>query len=125
MMDAQKRGEHMYKIKEENVEVYFICYKKEDMDLVESYYDEVLDIHYWYFNAYLAYKLWKKKFKGLEVQELSKQLLVVAASRYLIYVIENEEFKTPKEYNKIVRDLDKIQKELTIIINGDNILKKL
>ena len=125
MMDAQKRGERMYKSKEENVEVYFICYKKEDMDLVESYYDEVLDIHYWYFNAYLAYKLWKKKFKGLEVQELSKQLLVVAASRYLIYVIENEEFKTPKEYNKIVRDLDKIQKELTIIINGDNILKKL
>ena len=125
MMDAQKRGERMYKSKEENVEVYFICYKKEDMDLVESYYDEVLDIHYWYFNAYLAYKLWKKKFKGLEVQELSKQLLVVAASRYLIYVIENEEFKTPKEYNKIVRDLDKIQKELTIIISGDNILKKL
>ena len=115
----------MFKSKEENVEVYFICYKKEDMDLVESYYDEVLDIHYWYFNAYLAYKLWKKKFKGLEVQELSKQLLVVAASRYLIYVIENEEFKTPKEYNKIVRDLDKIQKELTIIISGDNILKKL
>ena len=115
----------MYKSKEENVEVYFICYKKEEMDLVESYYDEVLDIHYWYFNAYLAYKLWKKKFKGLEAGELSKQLLVVAASRYLIYLIENKEFKNAKEYNKIVRDLEKIQKELEIIINDDNILTKL
>ena len=114
----------MFKSKEENVEIYFICYKKEKMDLVESYYDEVLDIHYWYFNAYLAYKYWKKKFKGLEVKELSKQLLIVAASRYLIYVIENEEFKTPREYNKIVRDLEKIQKELDIIITDDNILKK-
>ena len=54
----------MYKSKEENVEVYFICYKKEEMDLVESYYDEVLDIHYWYFNAYLAYKYWKNNCCG-------------------------------------------------------------
>lgn len=116
----------MFKSKEENVEIYFICYKKEKMNLVESYYDEILDIHYWYFNAYLAYQLWKKKFKDLtNISELSKQLLIVAASRYLIYVIENEEFKTPREYNKIVRDLEKIQKELDIIITDDNILKKL
>ena len=51
--------------------------------------------------------------------------IIVAASRYLIYVIENEEFKTPREYNKIVHDLEKIQKELDIIITDDNILKKL
>ena len=115
----------MYKSKEENVEVYFICYKKDEMDLVESYYDEVLDIHYWYFNAYLAYKYWKKHFRGLEAGELSKQLLVVAASRYLLYKIENEEFKTPREYNKAVRELEKIQKELNYIISEDNILTKL
>ena len=53
----------MYKSKEENVEIYFICYKKEEMELVESYYDEVLDSHCWYFNAYLAYKHWLKNFK--------------------------------------------------------------
>ena len=115
----------MFKSKSENVDVYFICYKKEEMELVESYYDEVLDIHYWYFNAYLAYKAWLKKFKGMELGELSKQLLVVAASRYLIYKIENEEYKSEKEKKKILRDLEKIEKELDIIINNDNILTKL
>lgn len=115
----------MFKSKEENVEVYFICYKKEEMDLVESYYDEVLDVHYWYFNAYLAYKHWLKKFKGLKVGELSKQLLVVAASRYLIYKIENEEYETEKEHQKFLKDLEKIQKELDVIINSENILTKL
>ena len=113
----------MYKSKEENVEIYFICYKKEEMELVESYYDEVLDIHYWYFNAYLAYKYWLKKFRGLNVGKLSKQLLVVAASRYLLYQIENEENKSQKK--KYMKDLAKIQKQLDIIINDDNILTNL
>ena len=124
-MIAWKRGEHMYKNVEENVEVYFICYKKEEMPLVESYYDEVLNIHYWYFNAYLAYKQWKKHFKGLNISELSKQLLVVAASRYLLYIIENKEFKNAKKYNEKIFELEKIQKELKIIITEDNILAKL
>ena len=115
----------MFKSKSENVEVYFICYKKEEMELVESYYDEVLDIHYWYFNAYLAYKGWQKKFKGMGVGNLSKQLLIVAASRYLIYKIENEEYKNEKEKKKILKDLEKIQKELDLIINNDNILTNL
>ncbi len=116
----------MYKSKEENVEVYFICYKKEDMALVENYYDEVLDIHYWYFNAYLAYQYWLKKFRGLKgVGKLSKQLLIVAASRYLIYKIENEEVKTEKEQQKLIKDLNKINKELEIIINDEKILTKL
>ena len=39
----------MYKSSSENVEVYFICYKKEEMELVDTYYDPVLNIHYWYF----------------------------------------------------------------------------
>ena len=115
----------MYKSKEENVEIYFICYKKEEMELVESYYDEVLDIHYWYFNAYLAYKYWLKKFRGMKIGELSKQLLVVAASRYLLYCLENEEYKTERERKKITKDLEKIDKELELIINEDNILTSL
>ena len=115
----------MYKNKEENVEVYFICYKKEEMDLAESYYDEILDIHYWYFNAYLAYKYWLKGFKGLKAGVLTKRLLVVAASRYLIYILENGKYKTEKEKKKILKTLEKIRKELDIIINEDNILTKL
>ena len=116
----------MYKSKEENVEVYFICYKKEDMELVESYYDEGLDIQYWYFNAYLAYQAWKKNFKGMKnIGYLSKQLLIVAASRYLLYMIENEEYKTKREKKIIEKDLEKIQKELEIIINDENILTRL
>ncbi len=115
----------MYKSKEENVEVYFICYKKEEMELVESYYDEVLDIHYWYFNAYLAYKYWLRNFKDLEAGELTKELLVVAASRYLIYKMENDEFENKKEKKAIMKDLRKIEKELAYIINKDPILTKL
>ena len=115
----------MYKSKEENVEVYFICYKKEEMELVESYYDEVLDIHYWYFNAYLAYKYWLRNFKDLEAGELTKELLVVAASRYLIYKMENNEFKNNREKKKITQDLKKIQKELDYIIHDDPVLAKL
>ncbi len=102
----------MYKSNTENVEVYFICYKQEEMNLVESYYDELLDIHYWYFNAYLAYKSWKIKFKDLEIGEIGKMFLTVAASRYLIYQIEEEKFSNDKEYKKIMKDLKKINIEL-------------
>ena len=115
----------MYKNVEENVEVYFICYKKEKMGLVESYYDEILDIHYWYFNAYLAYKLWLKKFKGIKIGEVSKQLLIVAASKYLLYTLENKTYKNNKEEKKLKKELDQIQKELEWIINEDTILTKL
>lgn len=115
----------MYKSKEENVEVYFICYKKEEMELVESYYDEVLEIHYWYFNAYLAYKLWLKKFRGFSIGKMSKQLLIVAASRYLLYKIENEEYESEKEKNKYLKDLAKVQKELDRIIASETVLKEL
>ena len=56
---------------------------------------------------------------------MSKQLLIVAASRYLIYKIENEEVKTEKEQQKLIKDLNKINKELEIIINDEKILTKL
>lgn len=115
----------MFKDKTENVEVYFICYKKEGMNLVESYYDEVLNIHNWYFNSYLAYQHWKKGFRTLHIKGVSKMLLVVAASRYLIYAIENQEYKNEKEYQKLIKDLAKIQKELKKIENLEPILKEL
>ena len=54
-----ERGEQMYKEKIGDMEVYFICYKKEEMELIESYYDPILNIYYWYFNCYLAYLNWK------------------------------------------------------------------
>lgn len=112
----------MYKKETENIEVYFICYKKEEMDLVETYYDEILDIHYWYFNSYLAYKYWQKKFKNMEIGELSKNLLIVAASKYLIYCIENKKYQTKKEYQKLLKDMSKIKIELVKIENEGNYL---
>ncbi len=115
----------MYKEKAENVEVYFICYKKEEMDLVESYYDDVLKIHYWYFNAYLAYKYWKEKFKSLEIGEIGKILLTVAASRYLIYKIEQEDYQNEKEYKRILKDMKKIEPQLAKIIKENEILINL
>lgn len=115
----------MYKEKTENVEVYFICYKKDEMDLVETYYDEVLNVHYWYFNAYLAYELWKQKFKEMELGELSKTLLIVAASRYIIYKIENEDYNDNKEYKRLIRDMKKVQPQLDKIIKENEILINL
>lgn len=115
----------MCKEKEENVEIYFICYKKREMELVESYYDEILNTQYWYFNAYLAYKEWKKKFKNLHVEKLTKDLLTLAASRYLIYQIENHKYKNAKEERKILKDLESIEEEINIIIaEGKNLEKQ-
>ncbi len=108
----------MYKSSTENVEVYFICYKKEEMELVDTYYDEVLDVHYWYFNAYLAYKYWKNKFKGLELGDIAKMLLIVAASRYIIYALDEKEYKNDKEYKRLLKDLHKIEPILEKIINN-------
>ena len=108
----------MYKDSSENVEVYFICYKKEEMDLVDTYYDPVLDIHYWYFNAFLAYKYWQNNFKGLELGKIAKMLLIVAASRYIIYVLENKEYKTAKEHKRLLKDLEKIEPKLQKVVDG-------
>lgn len=115
----------MYKDKTENVEVYFICYKKYDMDLVEAYYDEVLNTHCWYFNAYLAYCYWKKKFQGLDITDISKMFLIIAASKYLIYQIENQKYKNAREKNKLKKELKEIQLELNKITQGDFIIDRL
>ena len=114
----------MYKSKTENIEVYFICYKKE-MNLVESYYDEILDIHYWYFNAYLSYKYWKQSFKNYDLGEITKQLLTVGASRYILYQLENGEYKNKREYNKLTKDLALIEKELEKIITEEELINNL
>lgn len=115
----------MYKDKTENVEVYFICYKKEEMPLLETYYDEILYIHYWYFNAYLAYKYWQNNFKKLKLKQTSKNLLIVAASRYLLYCLENNEFQNDKEKNRILKDLEKIRKDLKNIMNEDDLIANI
>jgi len=46
----------MYKEDFGDVEIFFICYKQKKMQLLEEYYDEILDVHCWYINCYLAYK---------------------------------------------------------------------
>ncbi len=115
----------MFKSETEKVEVYFICYKKDEMELVETYYDELLDTHCWYFNAYLAYNYWKSNFKDLDLKETSRNLLVVAASRYLIYCFNNNRYKNIKEKNKILKDLEKIQVELKSIMNQDELIANI
>ena len=115
----------MYRNETENVEVYFICYKKEEMSLVETYYDEILDIHYWYFNAQLAYLHWKNNFKNMPLGELTKMLLTVAASRYVLYVIENKIYKSKKEYKKLIKDLSKIDPIIKNFIKENEIIQKL
>lgn len=64
----------MYQEKEENIEIYFICYKKDEMELVESYYDEILKTQYWYFNAYLAYKEWQQKIQKFKSRKVNKAI---------------------------------------------------
>lgn len=114
----------MKKNETDNVEIYFICNRKEKMNLIESYYDEELNTHYWYFNAYLAYKAWQNNFKGIE-GELAKMLLTVAASRYLIYKLEEDDYKTEAELKQIKKDMKKINPKLEKIINENKILLNL
>lgn len=108
----------------DNVEIYFICDKKEEMDLVESEYNQELNTHYWYFNAYLAYIEWKNGFKGVE-GELAKTLLTVAASKYLIYKVEKKEYRTKEEFKQIKKDLRIINPKLKQILKENKILLNL
>ncbi|MCM1053874.1 MAG: hypothetical protein NC483_07890 [Ruminococcus sp.] len=112
----------MYKIEAENVEVYFICYKKQEMELVETYYDPILNIHNWYFNAYLAYKYWRHNFKKLKMGELARKLLIIAASKYIIYALENELYHNNKEYQRLLKDSKIIDYELQEIIHETSFL---
>lgn len=108
----------------DNVEIYFICDRKEDLDLIESYYNEDSNTHYWYFNAYLAYEAWKDNFKGID-GELAQMLLTVAASRYLIYRIDNKDYETKEELKQIKREMKKINPKLDKIIKENKILLNL
>lgn len=116
MINTWKEGELMYKFIEENVEIYIICYKKEEMKLIETYYDPVLNVHNWYFNAYLAYKHWKNNFKKLKMGNIARQLLIVSASKYLMYLLDNELYKNQKEYLRILKDMKIIEPELKMIM---------
>ena len=115
----------MYKNEFENVEVYFICDERKDMGMVDVYYDEINDIHNWYINAHLAYLHWKTGFKNMPIGDLTKGLLTVAASRYLLYVIENDLAKNKKEHKQYVMDLNKIEEGLSHIIQENEILSNL
>lgn len=110
----------MYKDEIENIEIYFICYKKKEMELVETYYDPVLDIHNWYFNAYLAYLYWQKGFKKLKMGKLAKKMLIIAASKYIIYALEHELYKNNNEYHQLLKDSIIINPELEKIIKESN-----
>lgn len=115
----------MHKEECENVEIYFICYKKEKMNIVETYYDEILNKHCWYFNAYLAYKYWRRNFKKIEIDEMGKKFLTVAASKYILYKLENKEYASEKEHKKLLKELQKINPKLEEIINESNRLFNL
>lgn len=108
----------------ENVEIYFICDKKTEMDLAESYYDKESNTHHWYFNAYLAYHEWKNEFKGID-GDMTKVLLTVAASKYLIYCIDNKKYETIDELKQIKKDLRKINPKLKKIVKENKVLSNL
>ena len=108
----------------DNVEIYFICDRKEEMDLIESIYDEESNTHYWYINAYLAYEEWKNNFKGID-GDLAKVLFTVAASRYLIHCIDNKKYQTKEEFKQIKKDLRKINLKLKKIVKENKVLSNL
>ena len=115
----------MYKNAFENVEVYFICDKRKEMGLVDVYYDEINDIHNWYINAYLAYLHWQNRFRNFPIGDLTKGILTVAASRYLLYVINNKLYQNDKEYQSYLKELNKIEKSLSKIVSENEILLHL
>ena len=96
----------MYKEEFENVVIYIICYKKEGMELIESYYDQILDKYYLYFNGYLAYKSWKHHFKDLpDITKEAKELLTLIANKYLTYELENELHYSKAKHEKLKQDI--------------------
>ena len=115
----------MYKKNEDNVEVYFICDRKENMGLVETYYDKKTNTHYWYFNAYLSYENYKNNFKDLKIGGLTKSLLMAAASRYLLYRLETGDYKDKEEYNLLVKELKKIKPKINKYTEVDDIIINL
>lgn len=121
---AIERNNCMKKEDADNVEIYFVCDRKEKVELIESYYDEESNTHYWYFNAYLAYEAWKNNFKGID-GELAQMLLTVAASRYLIYRIDQKDYNSKKELKQIKKEMKKINPRLDEIIKENQILLNL
>ena len=79
----------MYKYSDDNMEMVFINYKDENMELMEFYYDPILDKNYIYINGYLAYKYWKVNFKYLNITKIAKKLLTLSAKLYLEYINSN------------------------------------
>ena len=97
--------------KKDSVEVYFICNNTEGESIIETFYDNQKNIHYWYINANLAYQMYQNNFKSLKLSKITKSLLIIAASRYLIYLLNNKKYHNRQEYNKIVDELKKVNKK--------------
>ena len=116
----------MYQKEMENVEVYFICDQVENMELIETYYDEELKVHNWYFNAFLAYKYWQKNFKELKsIGKLAKMLLTVASSKYILYALAEKIYQNEKEYLTLIKDLEKIERVLQKFIKKNKFIANL
>lgn len=95
----------MYKEKYKDLEIFLLCYKREDMDLIESYYDPVLQIYYLYFNAYKAYLSWKNNFEDINFDKnKAKKILTFIANKYLLYLLENKMYSTKEDMLKIEKD---------------------
>lgn len=112
----------MYKSETENIEIYFICDDRKNMEIVETYYDEIEDKHYWYFNASLSYQKWQQGFHNLEMGDISRMLLTVAASKYILYKLENNEYKNEHEKKRLKKDLKKIEPSLKKIAEETDFL---
>ena len=82
----------MYKEKYKDLEIFLLCYKREDMDLIESYYDPVLQIYYLYFNAYKAYLSWKNNFEDINFDKNK-------AKKILTFIAKEDMLKIEKDYN--------------------------
>ena len=56
---------------------------------------------------------------------MTKVLLTVAASRYLIYCIDNNKYETKEEFKQIKRELRKINPKLKKIVKENKVLSNL
>ncbi len=116
----------MYKEKFGDVVIYIICYKKEEMELVEGYYDEILNEYCLYFNGYLAYVNWLNNFSNYKkLKDKVKILLTYIAFKYILYQINNNDFKSNYDYLKLKYELNIIEPNIKEILLGSKYIKNV
>ncbi len=114
----------MYKEELENIEICFL-YKKRGKELIKTKYNPKTNIHYWYFNTKLCYLSWKDDFKDLNLKPLAKNLITIAASNYILYKLENKDYKNSQEKDILYNDILKIEPEITKIMKENEIILKM